>query len=286
MKDLSGRVALLIRFGYDGARFYGLQPQRDLPTAGGALAERILAAAGQRQKGLAFSARTDRGVHCGINLATCWYPAAELDVDGFRARLTAAGDDGLVVHGVDVVPPTVHARNISRGKHYRYVVVDNADPDALDDVHAWRVVPALDVERMQQVARSLLGTHDFSSLRGSGCSAASTEKSLYRFDVTRADDGRIVVDVVGDAFLRHMLRNLAGLLVEVGSGWRDVDVGAVLAARHRQAAGLMAPAAGLTLVAVGCAWPLDGSRRLPETPPDDVFVAGRGGTALVMLDEA
>ncbi|HEY1100006.1 MAG TPA: hypothetical protein VGF99_13810, partial [Myxococcota bacterium] len=76
----------------------------------------------------------------------------------------------------------------------------------------------------------------------------------------------------------HMLRNLAGLLVEIGSGWRDVDIAPVLAARHRQAAGLMAPAPGLTLVAVGCAWPPDGSGRLAETPPDEVFVLRSAST--------
>ena len=280
MKDLSRRIALLIRFGYDGARFYGLQPQKDLPTAGGALSSRLLAAAQTRPRGLAFSARTDRGVHCGINLATCYFMADDVVIADVIAKMLADDDDGLVVHGVDVVPPTVHARNISRGKHYRYVVKDGADSDVLDDDHAWRVVPVLDVERMAIAARSMLGTHDFSSLRGSGCSASSVDKTLYRCDVTRADDGSIVIDVVGDAFLRHMLRNLAGLLVEIGSGWRDTDVEAVLAVRHRQAAGLMAPAAGLTLVAVGCAWPLDGSGRLADAPDDAAFraVADPGAT--------
>lgn len=277
MKDLSHRVALLLRFGYDGARFYGLQPQRDLPTAGGALAQRLLTAAKTRARGLAFSARTDRGVHCCINLATCYFHASEVDVDTMRAGVLHDCGDGLVVHSVDVVSPTVHARNISRGKHYRYVVVDGADPDQLDDDTAWRVVPILDVERMQRAASQWLGTHDFSSLRGSGCSASSVEKSIYRCDVVRDDAGRIVIDVVGDAFLRHMLRNMAGLLVEVGSGWRDVDLAPVMQARHRQAAGLMAPAPGLTLVAVGCAWPDDGSGRLPDAP-DDVFYRGASAT--------
>ena len=268
MKDLSRRIPLLIRFGYDGARFYGLQPQKDLPTAGGALSSRLLTAAATRPRGLAFSARTDRGVHCGVNLATCYFMVDDVVIADVIERLLGAGDDGVVVHSVDVVPPTVHARNISRGKHYRYVVKDSADSEALDDTAAWRVVPVVDVDRMASAARSMLGTHDFSSLRGSGCSASSVDKTLYRADVTRDDKSLVVIDIVGDAFLRHMLRNLAGLLVEIGTGWRDTDVDSVLAARHRQAAGLMAPAAGLTLVAVGCAWPNDGSRRLPDAPDD------------------
>jgi tRNA U38,U39,U40 pseudouridine synthase TruA len=74
-------------------------------------------------------------------------------------------------------------------------------------------------------------------------------KTITRLEIHRGHDDVIAIDVEGNAFLRHMMRNLAGLLVEVGSGWRDAaTVPAVLEARHRQAAGLQAPAGGLTLV--------------------------------------
>jgi tRNA pseudouridine38-40 synthase len=268
-KDLARRTAVLVGFGYDGARFFGLQPQPGLPTAGGALQARLHAAAGAAPRGLAFAARTDRGVHAGRNLATCWW-LGPLDVDAVAAAVAAPRDDGLIDVDLAVVPPTVHARGVSRGKHYRYRVVDSADGAALDDRRAWRVVPTLDVADMAAAARHLRGRHDFSSLRGGGCTAASAEKTLFVLDVVRAGDGAVVIDIVGDAFVRHMVRNLVGLLVEVGCGLRRPDdVVAVLAARHRQAAGLMAPGAGLTLVAVGSAWPPDGSGRLPGTPADD-----------------
>jgi tRNA pseudouridine38-40 synthase len=268
-KDLSRRTAVLVRFGYDGARFYGLQPQPGMLTAGGALRDRLAAAALRPPSGLAFAARTDRGVHAVRNLATCYWHGP-LDVGQLAAAVGRDVDDGLRDVVVCAVPPTVHARGVSRGKRYRYVVVDGADPDDLDDAHAWRVVPPLDVARMAEAAGRLVGRHDFSSLRGGGCSAASAEKTLYAVDVARDDRGAVVVDVTGDAFVRHMMRNLVGLLVETGSGLRAPDdVTAILAARHRQAAGLMAPGAGLTLVAVGSAWPPDGSGRLAGTPADD-----------------
>ncbi len=265
MKDLSDRTALLVRFGYDGGRFWGLQPQRGLPTAGAALARRLTEAAGAPPKGLCFAARTDRGVHALSNLATCYW-RLDVDVDNVLQALSQERDDGLLaVHGA-CVPPTVHARGISRGKHYRYRIRDQQAGDDLDDTRAWRVVPTLDPARMQEAARALLGRHDFSSFRAGGCSAATAEKTLYRIDVSR-DGADIVVDLVGDAFLRKMVRNLVGLLAEVGSGWRPVDdVVAVLGARVRQAAGVCAPPEGLTLVAVGCAWPDDGSALLEGTP--------------------
>jgi len=268
-KDLSRRTAVLVRFGYDGARFYGLQPQPGVPTAGGALRDRLVAAAGRPPSGLAFAARTDRGVHAVRNLATCYWHGP-LDIEPLAAAAGQDVDDGLRDVVVCAVPPTVHARGVSRGKRYRYVVVDGADDAERDDAHAWRVAPRLDVSRMARAARRLRGRHDFSSLRGGGCSAASAEKTLFVVDVGRDDAGAVVVDVTGDAFVRHMMRNLVGLLVEVGSGLREPDdVDAILAARTRQAAGLMAPGAGLTLVAVGSAWPPDGSGRLAGTPASD-----------------
>jgi len=255
MKDLSHRAALLVRFGYDGGRFYGLQPQPGLPSAGGALIDRLTAAAGRPPRGMAFAARTDRGVHATRNIATCWFPVAEVDVDAVSQALLLERDDGLIVHDVWRVTPTTHARNVSSGKHYRYVVVDGADAAAADVAtgdhsQAWAVVPTLDVDAMARAAADLLGTHDFSAVRGGGCSAGTPVKTITRLDVSRVG-ARVTIDVEGDAFLRHMVRNLVGLLVEVGSGWRDpTTMPAVLAAAHRQAAGLMAPAGGLSLVDV------------------------------------
>ncbi len=291
MKDLSKRTALLVRFGYDGAGFFGLQPQPGLQTAGGALEKRLhdavsQQAPGARPKGLAFAARTDRGVHAVANLATCYFladkgtPALSIDVDALGRAAAVDRPDGLRHVEVRRVPPNVHARGISRGKHYRYLLRDRCDPagldgeledgphDGLQDGQRWRVVPPLDVDVMNAAASVLAGRHDFSSFRAGGCTAAQAQKTLYRFEVSRRGDD-VVVDLVGDAFLRKMVRNLVGFLAEIGSGWRPfvvVDVVAVLEARHRQAAGLCAPPDGLTLMAVGSAWPDDGEWLLPDAP--------------------
>ncbi len=280
VKDLSKRTAVLVRFGYDGKGFYGLQPQPGVATAGAALEARLRAAAGARPKGLAFAARTDRGVHADANLATAYFladkgqPDLALDVAAVAARAAVDRDDGLKDVVVCAVDPRVHARGISRGKHYRYVLRGGVDPGAdgagLDDPRRWRVAPALDVVAMRAAAAQLKGTHDFSSFRAGGCSAASPVKTMFRFDVDE-DGADVVVNLVGDAFVRKMVRNLIGVLAEVGTGWRPAaDIPRILEARHRQSAGMTAPPQGLTLVAVGCAWPADGSWRLPDCPPDDV----------------
>ncbi len=248
----------MVSFGYDGEPFFGLQPQPDRPTAGGALQARLAAAAGQGPRGLAFAARTDRGVHALHNIATCWFPVSEVDPALLAASLTASNDEALWVRGVWRVDASVHARNVALAKQYRYVVDDQAHPSEAQGSHrrAWSVVPHLDVDAMQRAATQLVGTFDFTSLRGGGCSAGSPIKTIARLDVSRAPRGpagrsQVVIDVEGDAFLRHMVRNLAGLLVEVGGGCRDpASMTEVIAARERQAAGLQAPAGGLTLMAL------------------------------------
>ena len=269
MKDLSDRTTLLVAFGYDGARFFGLQPQLDRPTAGAALIARLTEAFGTPPRGLAFAARTDRGVHATHNLATCWYRDLPAPDDGL-AELARERDDGLRAVSAVRIPPQVHARGASRGKHYRYVVEDGCGPDSRSSDVAWRIVPIIDVKRAQGAARLLMGTHDFSSLRGGGCDAQSTEKTLSLVQVGRVEE-QVVIDVVGNAFLRKMVRNLVGLLVEVGTGWREpADVATILAAKSRMAAGLCAPPEGLTLVQVGFAWPPDGSNELLTPPPASV----------------
>jgi tRNA pseudouridine38-40 synthase len=260
-----GRTQILIRFGYDGARFKGLQPQAPgIPTAGQALRERLCEAAGSPPKGLAFAARTDAGVHALKNLATCYFRDAP-DPQALLARLEAPRDDGLVAVRAFLVPPTVHARGSGRGKRYRYLVEDGADDADQPHAYVWAIAPRLDAERMRRAALHFVGTHDFTTLRGGGCSAASATKTIARLRVGGPFDAgggrrRFVIEVTGDAFLRKMVRNLVGLLVEIGAGLREPDdVPAALAARDHRARGLCAPAAGLCLVEVGCSWPEDGS---------------------------
>ncbi len=266
------RCQLLVRFGYDGARFRGVQPQGPgIPTVGQALKQRLLDAAGVPPHGLNFAARTDSGVHALANLATCYFRGVNEDeAEDIRRQLEVARDDGLAPVRAHRVPPTVHARGSSRGKRYRYLVDDGAHPADLVRDRSWAVVPILDVAAMREAARFLEGTHDFTSLRGGNCSAASASKTLARVRIggpfaLEHGQRRILIEVAGNAFLRKMMRNLTGLLVEVGAGLRaPADLEAILKDRDRSSAGLCAPPQGLTLLVVGCAWPADGAGLIRE----------------------
>jgi len=242
------RTQLLVRFGYDGSRFHGLQPQRDVPTAGEALCERFVDA-GVWPKALCYAARTDAGVHATRNLATCWLKG-RLDVEAVIFAVQRDRDDGLRTVVLEQVPINVHARGISRGKHYRYVIEDGCQPLAPNGPSCWRVHPQLDAGAMQAGAAHLVGEHDFSALRAKRCQAGTTRKVMHEVAVQR-EGSQVVIDVVGDAFLRQMVRIMIGTLAMVGAGWwPPAQVSAILKGGERRAAGPTAPACGLTLVEV------------------------------------
>lgn len=266
------RTQILVRFGYDGPRFHGLQPQAPgIATAGGALRDRLRDAGGTEPKALHFAARTDAGVHAERNAATCYFYDVT-DVGALLLAIAAPREDGLRDVHAYAVPMWVHARGSSRGKRYRYVVEGSSDRPTrkLERVpDAWCVAPPLEIGAMQLAARRIVGTHDFSSLRSPRCTAAERTKTIAVAHVTARGPtphgARYAIEIVGDAFLRQMVRNIVGLIVEVGTGLRKPeDVDDILAARDRAAAGLCAPPEGLTLVDVGMAWPEDGSALLPE----------------------
>lgn len=237
------RVQLMVRFGYFGQFFHGLQPQTNVPTAGGALRDLITKAAGQPPKALCFAARTDKGVHALENIATFWFKEP-FDSASFLNKLHTIQAPGLLNIQGSQVDPKFHARGNSNGKHYRYVL-NGPDPET-----SWQIAPKLNLEAMQEALGYIQGQHDFQSFRASGCTAGTTTKTLHAATLTESPEG-ISINLFGDAFLRQMIRILVGLLCEIGAGLRrPEDIKTILAAKSRAAAGITAPACGLTLVGV------------------------------------
>jgi len=238
------RRQYLVRMGYDGARFYGVPPQRHGPTVTSALMARLEEAAGQRARALCFTARTDRGVHAVENYATCWF-VEPFDAVGFETAASQDRDDGLVDVKAIPVDVHVHARNISQGKWYRYRI----RTDGAEDDRALSVTDLLDVDAMDTMASSFVGTHDFSAYRYR-CSSPNTVKTLTRVEIIRVD-GLLEIHFEGDGFLRWMIRKLVGAIIEVGLGRFSVDEGvALLAAGKSYGAPRAVSASGLTLMAV------------------------------------
>lgn len=195
------------------------------------------------------SGRTDSGVHALGQVAalTTTVPRTSKQmVGGLNKSLPA---DVAVVEASQV-PLAFDPRRWAWEKHYRYRFLDLRPRSPLVADQTWLVRRELDVEAMDAAAAHLVGTYDYASFQAAGCAAATTVRTLDAFRVTRHGP-EVHLDVKGHGFLRHMVRIVAGTLMEVGVGRRPPAwMQTVIAAADRRAAGRTLPAKGLTLVSV------------------------------------
>jgi tRNA pseudouridine38-40 synthase len=153
----------------------------------------------------------------------------------------------VVVIKIEEVPDSFHARFSATGRGYIYRILNRRAPTVLLKDRVWTVGYPLDVEKMREGAKYLLGHHDFSSFRGAGCQALSPMKTLDKLEIITSGDE---IDFVVEArsFLYHQVRNMVGTLKSVGDGkFLPEDVKVILEAKNRAYAGATAPACGLYL---------------------------------------
>jgi tRNA pseudouridine38-40 synthase len=159
--------------------------------------------------------------------------------------------DDISVTWARRVDDAFHARFSATSRSYSYLILNRLERSALHRDRAWWVYQALDSDAMHAAAQSLLGRHDFSAFRAAGCQASTAVREITAIAVQREGDW-ITISVTANAFLQHMVRNLAGTLAAVGLGEQELAwVGEVLKRRDRKAGGIAAPPHGLTLVRVG-----------------------------------
>ncbi len=237
------RIAVGIE--YDGSAFSGWQTQQSLRTVQAVL-EKALGAVAAAPVSLVCAGRTDAGVHARAQVA-------HFDTDSERsARSWILGANSEAPPDVAVswalpVPAHFHARYCATARVYRYLVLNRTARSALNASRAAWVRRALDEERMAAAAAALVGEHDFSAFRSAQCQAKSPVRRLMRLAVERRGDW-IVIEAVANAFLHHMVRNIAGLLIAVGKGDEPPDrARTVLEGRDRTRSAATAPAAGLYL---------------------------------------
>ena len=241
------RIALGVE--YKGSRYRGWQRQASgVPSVQQAL-EQALSKVADHPVSVVCAGRTDAGVHgCG--------QVVHFDTRAVRdERAWTLGSNFNLPHDISVtwsrpMPAHFHARFKATARRYRYVIYnDPIRPAHLAEEVTWNHRP-LDVELMAAAAQSLLGTHDFSAFRASQCQAKSPIKHIHHLRVTR--HGRmIVLDVRATAFLHHMVRNIAGVLMTIGAGERPVQwAREVLEGCNRREGGVTAHPYGLYLVQV------------------------------------
>jgi tRNA pseudouridine38-40 synthase len=237
-------IKLLIQF--DGTDFHGWQAQRDLRTVQGTLALAVARMAGDRVT-LRSSSRTDAGVHARA-MPVQFQVERQIPPSGWVLGLNSLLPPDLSVISAEDVTADFDVRRSSLGKTYRYCVWNAPHRAALTERYAWHVPARLDLDPMREASRHLLGEHDFSAFRAAHCDSLSTVRNMERIEVSGAAGDRVEIEVRANAFLRNMVRIIAGTLVEVGAGrFTPAEVARMLADKDRTRAGKTAPARGLFL---------------------------------------
>jgi tRNA pseudouridine38-40 synthase len=235
---------------YDGTGFAGWQVQPGPRRTVQGVVQAAVARVTTRRARVIGSGRTDAGVHAEGQVANVAVDTA-LNPDRLRLALNGVLPPDVAVLAAEVVPEGFDARRDARSKVYRYSVWNGATRSPLRAGRALCLRRALDLTAVRAAAQAVVGTHDFASFQAAGSNVRTTERTLLRVEVEGEPGGPVELWFEGTGFLRHMVRNLAGTLLEVGSGRRDPGaLTAMLAARDRRVAGPTAPAHALTLVRV------------------------------------
>lgn len=234
---------------YDGSYFHGWQEQGDLPTVQHEV-ERALSEVAAENIKVICAGRTDAGVHATqqiIHFDTCAERPLHSWLFGVNSNLPAT----ISMRWVHPVSDQFHARFSALSRRYHYYIYNHRIRSALLRRYtSWQCRP-LDVELMQNAAQYLVGEHDFSSFRASQCQAHSPIRKIDFINLTRQGD-LICLDIQANAFLQHMVRNIAGVLMAIGIGQEPSTwIEDVLHAKARARGGVTAQPNGLYLVEVG-----------------------------------
>lgn len=243
------RMRYAVGVEYDGTAFHGWQIQIGVNTVQEQL-QNALSCVANHPVSVQCAGRTDAGVHALGQVV-------HFDSDATRSsRNWLLGTNVNLPEDVNInwilpVPDSFHARFSAISRSYRYTMYNGDTRSSILRNRAVWERRKLDLDRMKRAAEALVGTHDFSSFRAIGCQAKSPVRTVSRLELLR-DGNMISIELTANAFLHHMVRNIAGVLITIGRGDRPVVwAQEVLEHRDRTLGGVTAPPQGLYLTDVG-----------------------------------
>jgi tRNA pseudouridine38-40 synthase len=233
---------------YDGSAFHGWQRQPNQPTVQQCLEDALSRIAAVEVRVVA-AGRTDTGVHATQQVVG-FSTSALRPLDGWLRGANSLTPAALSVRWIEPVEAGFHARFDATARRYQYLILESERPPAIARSYVTWSRPGLADADMHSAAQALLGEHDFTSFRAAGCQSRSPMRCIFAIAVRRYGDV-VVLDITANAFLHHMVRNIAAALLAVGRVERQPAwLREVLLARDRRRAGPTAPPQGLYLVDV------------------------------------
>ncbi|WP_319408599.1 tRNA pseudouridine(38-40) synthase TruA [uncultured Desulfosarcina sp.] len=234
---------------YDGSGFHGWQRQKNDRTVQETI-ENALAVMTREPVTVIGSGRTDAGVHALAQVAG-FKTRSRLDAEAFFNGLNSLLPGDVVIRACKQMPDNFHARFDVASKRYRYHILNRPIATAIGRQFVWHIRRPLDMAAMAKAAGSLLGTHDFKAFEGTGSPRDHTVRTVTDSTVKETGGGNLTYDIEANGFLRFMVRNIVGTLVEVGLGKIDPQaLPTILLSKDRSQAGATAPPQGLFLVDV------------------------------------
>ena len=232
---------------YDGHLFYGYQVQPGQRTVQDELEKALQTLHKAKERiPVVSSGRTDSGVHA-VGQTIHFDSPLSIPEAKWPYALNALLPDDISVHNAEAVDDQFHARFSAKRKEYRYMIYRGRHPDVFKRYYAYHVPYDLDMEKVKEASRYLVGTHDFTSFCATKTEVKDKVRTVHELEWSDTGDG-LQMRIVGSGFLYNMVRIIAGTLLDVGTGkFSPGDIEKMILAKNRDAAGRTAPAHGLYL---------------------------------------
>lgn len=248
------QIKLLIE--YRGTNYHGWQKQKGKLTIQSVIEDKLSRITREKIK-LIGAGRTDAGVHA-LGQVAAFRTESKHPPEVFKRALNSLLPSDIRIIEAAEVPLDFHPRFSAKEKSYIYLICLEQRPSVFLSDLCWAFPGELNLEAMKEASQYVIGRHDFSGFRASGCGARSTIRTVSEFSIEehpdlpflgiRIESRFLIFRIKGDAFLRYMVRNIVGTLVEIGKGKRDsLSIKEIINKGDRRLAGLTAPARGLFL---------------------------------------
>lgn len=209
----------LITFSYDGSSFMGYQRQRNLKTVQGSI-EKVLFNLTKKEINLVSSGRTDKGVH-GIGAKAHFDLDFDISLYSLKKVLNKGLNGEIYIKDIEVVDNDFHARYNVYSKTYNYYINTNMY-NPIERNYIYQYNKKLDIDKMREASKILLGIHDFRGFCFQSKDKENTIREIYNISINEKD-GIVEISITGNGFLRKMVRNIVGVLIEIGSLNKEKD---------------------------------------------------------------